>query len=91
MNKRKRVNKWILAIIMAILILISVGIVLNWGWIYDWYRGVVYRPEANMLMIKDKLGLTGEGEFLFNAAQPVLNEAKDFNQNCRQEERETAV
>lgn len=63
----------------------------NWKWIYDWYLGVVYAPSAEMAMIREKLGLTDEGKFIFNAVQPELNAAKEFNQNCRQEESETAV
>ena len=36
-----------------------------------------------MARIRSDLDLTERGEFLFNAAQPVLNEREDFNNNCR--------
>lgn len=66
-------------------------VVLNRVWIYDWFRGVTYRPVAEMVEIRDKLELTGRGEFLFGAAQPELNNAAEFNENCWQDESEVAV
>ncbi len=90
---RKRTRKWHF-VGGAVLILIAVVVVagvLNRAWIYDWYRGVSYAPSDEMVAIRDKLNLTDDGEFLFNAAQPILSEAKEFNQECRQEESETAV
>lgn len=80
---------WGLFIILIIAGIIAV--VLNRRVIYDWYKGVTYNPSTEMLSIRDKLNLTSDGEFLFNAVQPRLDEAKDFNQNCRQDESEMAV
>lgn len=57
----------------------------------DWWRGTQYSPSAAMVEIRDNLELTGRGEFLFNALQPALNEADEFNANCHQEASETAV
>lgn len=76
---------------MLILVAVVVAGVLNREWIYDWLRGVTYQPAAEMVEIRNKLQLTGRGEFLFNAAQPELNEAAEFNVNCRQGESEVAV
>lgn len=78
-------------IFLAVLVAVVVTAAVNWKWIYDWYLGMVYAPSAEMVTIREKLGLTGEGEFIFNASQPELNAAKEFNQNCRQEESEIAV
>lgn len=77
--------------VLVILAVIAVIIFLNRAWFYDWYRGITYRPVAEMAAIRDKLDLTGRGEFLFNAAQPELNTATEFNGNCRQDESEVAV
>ena len=74
-----------------VLAVVIVTAAVNWKWIYDWYLGVVYTPSVEMVTIREELGLTDEGKFIFNAAQPILSEAKEFNQNCRQEESETAV
>lgn len=73
------------------LVMVAVVIVLNRVWIYDWFRGLTYRPTVEAVKIKSDLGLTGRGEFLFNATQPVLSDAGEFNTNCRQNEDEVAV
>lgn len=78
-------------VILLVLVAIATIIVLNRAWIYDWFRGVTYRPTAEMISIRDELNLTGRGEFLFNATQPESNEADAFNANCRQDESEVAV
>ena len=76
---------------MVILTVVTVAVVVNRAWVYDWLRGVAYRPTVEMAEIREKLGLTGQGEFLFNAAQPELETATEFNTNCRQDESEIAV
>ena len=90
MAKTRRGKIWGWVVVLILVVIIVVGL-LNRDWIYDWYRGISYKPEAEMVAIRDKLKLTGWGEFLFNAAQPELNEASDFNVNCRQYESEVAV
>ena len=87
-NAKQHYLKWIVLFILAVIV---IAIILNRAWIYDWFRGVTYRPTAEMVNIRDKLKLTGRGEFLFNATQPELNKADDFNANCRQDEGEVAV
>lgn len=87
-NVKQHYLKWI---VLFVLVVIVIAIILNRAWIYDWLRGVAYRPTAEMVSIRDKLNLTGRGEFLFNATQPELNKADDFNVNCRQDEGEVAV
>lgn len=87
-NVKQHYLKWI---VLFVLVVIVIAIILNRAWVYDWFRGVVYRPTVEMVSIRDKLNLTGRGEFLFNATQPELNKADDFNANCRQDEGEVAV
>ena len=90
-EKRIRKHHYLLAVFIILIAAIITAVVLNRKIIYDWYRGISYAPSVDMLVIRDKLNLTSDGEFLFNATQPELNEAKDFNQNCRQDESEMAV
>lgn len=60
-------------------------VVINRAWIYDWWRGMGYQPSVEMTQIRDDLGLTERGKFLFNAVQPELDDRDEFNTNCRSE------
>ena len=51
--------------------------------IYDFFRGISYKPTAEMVGIREKLNLTDEGVFLFNASRPELNVRDEFNEKCR--------
>ena len=75
------------------MVVIVIAVVVAWRreWICDWYRSISYQPSDEMATIRAKLKLTGQGEFIFNAAQPELNDAVNFNENCRQDETEEAV
>lgn len=90
-KQRRKKNHYILCLFLVLVMAIVVVGILNREWIYDWYRGVSYNPSTEMLRIRNKLELTGDGEFLFNATQPVLSEAKEFNQQCRQDDDEVAI
>jgi len=79
------------AVIAVVVAAIGVGIWLNREWFYDYWRGMTYEPSAEIVQIRDKLGLTERGIFLFNASQPELNERDDFNNNCPTSNVETAV
>ena len=87
-TRKRHVLGWLF---LLVVIVASVFLILKREWIYDWYRGVSYQPSSEMVTIRDKLQLTGRGEFLFNAAQPKLSAAEEFNANCRQDESEVAV
>lgn len=90
-EKRNRKHYYIWGMFIVLIVAAIVAVVMNRRIIYDWYRAVSYTPSADMLAIRDKLNLTSDGEFLFNATQPKLDEAKEFNQNCKQDESEVAV
>ena len=75
-------------LVVAVLALVTI---LNRERIYDFYRGQTYQPSSEMVRIRADLNLTDKGTFLFNAAQPELNEAAEFNSYCRNGESEIAV
>ncbi len=89
----KQKTKWNYGwwLVIAVVILVTVIILLNRAWIYDWVRGINYQPSSEMVAVRDKLMLTGRGEFLFNATWPELNNAEEFNENCQRDETEMAV
>lgn len=76
---------------LLLLIILAIAVVLNREWLYDFYRGVSYQPSSEMAQIRNSLQLTDRGEFLFNAAQPELSGAAEFNSYCRNGESEIAV
>ena len=78
-------------ICLIILVIVAIGVALNREWLYDFYRGVIYQPSAEMARIRSDLKLTDRGEFLFNAAQPELDGAAEFNSHCRDGDSNTAV
>lgn len=81
-------RKWTITSIMTMVLMVALVGVMAWGlinreWIVDYVRSVSYRPSSEMARIRDDLKLTSEGEFLFNAVQPQLNERESFNNICR--------
>jgi hypothetical protein len=74
-----------------VILAVAVGILLNRQWLYDYFRGVQYRPSEEMSIIRDSLQLTDQGKFLFNAAQPELEEKDVFNAYCRMGDEEIAI
>ncbi len=87
----KRVRNIIGCTLLVILTAIAIAIVLNRQWIYDFWRGRTYVASTEMSDIRTSLGLTGQGEFLFNASQPELSTREDFNERCRKEGDEIAI
>lgn len=88
MLKKLSLIKWL---ILAGLLAVVIVLVLQRDRVYDYYRGITYKPSAEMMKIRDSLDLTSEGEFIFNASQPALSERDEFNQNCRPTDAETAI
>ncbi len=82
MSKKKtwQIVLWIVLVIMSVLMVL---VVLNKQWILDYWRSQIYQPTSEVARMRDKLALTSEGEFLFNASWPELNNSDDFNSNCR--------
>ena len=80
--------KWV---VLIALIGVLVAVFLNRQWIYDFWRGKTYNPSSEMVRIREDLGLTDHGEFLFNAAWPELNSSAEFNAYCRDGDDEVAV
>lgn len=82
-RRRNYVGIVIMAILMVALVGVMAVAVANREWVYDYVRGVSYRPSDEMARIRDDLKLTGEGEFLFNATRPQLEGKETFNNVCR--------
>lgn len=61
-----------------------VALLFNRQYFIDTIVASQYKPSAEMNEIRDKLDLTDEGKRLFDASQPVIEEASAFNKNCNQ-------
>ena len=84
-TKQKRISAfqiigWLIMVIIGVAALL---LFLNREWIHDYLRGREYQPTSEMQRIREDLALTERGEFLFNAAQPELNDRDEFNAHCR--------
>ena len=87
-----RTLKRILWSLVLVVIALAAGLAyLNRNWIMDWWKGLSYEPSSGMVQIRDALQLTGEGEFLFKAVHPSLEERDGFNAICRDDDTEIAV
>ena len=75
----------------AFLVAVTVVVISNFTVISDFVVGMHYRPTPEMEQIRADLNLTGTGYRIFNASQPELKERAEFNQNCREQENETAI
>ena len=82
-------------IVGCLILLIIMGILtagfLNRDFLLDYYAAMSYEPSDEMMEIRDKINLTENGEFIFNASRPVLDNRDDFNEHCRTVASETAV
>ena len=72
-----------LSVVAVIVAIATIVVVLNRVWIYDFLRGMSYEPSAEMALVRDRLGLTERGEFLFKASWPKLSDREEFNNRCR--------
>lgn len=80
--KKRFWNYWQWAVLVVVIVIVAL-IVVNREWIHDYWRGISYRPSAEVARIRDELGLTEYGGFLFNASMPVLSDRDEFNEKCR--------
>lgn len=87
-NNKKKIFWWILG---CFLVVVAVAIIINRGFIGDLFRAAIYAPSAEMEQIRDKLELTDDGVFLFNASQPVLSDRDSFNEKCSLVQDETTA
>ena len=92
MKKKSNAFLYALSVLMLIVAGVLVWAMLNRQWLEDWWRGKDYQPVGEMLQIRDSLGLTDRGDFLFKASMPKLAESDEFNAMCRTvEDEEIAV
>ena len=59
--------------------------------ISDYFKGLSYKPSAEMSEVRDALELTPRATLIFNAVHPVLDSRDDFNSHCSSNDAEVSV
>lgn len=80
---RKRASYFSLGLLITVL-LVSFWAVTNRQLLIDQVRAWQFVPSSSVATLRSDLELTGRGSFLFDASQPVLQMANEFNQSCQQ-------
>jgi len=81
--KQKNNASNIVGVVVALVFgAVAVWAILERQMITDRVLASQYTPSAEMKTIKDQLQLTGKGKFLFDASQPKIQPASDFNKSC---------
>lgn len=74
-----RIFSWLIVIA-----LVAAGVFawVNWQWVDDTFQAFTARPTAEVVRIADRIELTGDGERVFYASHPALEEGEAFNESC---------
>ena len=81
--------KWlILPVILAILL---VFFLFNKTAVLDTFKGLGYAPTPAMTEIRSSLGLTADGQRIFNATHPTLASRDEFNDSCESHDEAVSV
>lgn len=83
MKRKSNIALYVIGVVLVVVAGVMLWAILNRQWVYDFWRGLNYQPVGEMERIRDDLGLTERGEFLFKAARPVLSSRSEFNDKCR--------
>ena len=75
----------------VIFVILAVFFLLNRVVVIDWFKGIGYNPTPDVLAIKTSLGLTADGERIFNATRPLLASRDDFNNSCESHDESVSV
>lgn len=69
----------------SILLVIVVGFLAfnNRQYIIDQYEALVYKPPASIVAIEQQVQLTSDGQRIFYATRPSVEDPSTFNQNCQ--------
>ncbi len=74
------------AVIALALIGTALWAMSNRRWLEDAYTGWNYEPSAELAAVRDRIQMSDEGDFLFAASTPSLEDAEQFNESCNRED-----
>jgi hypothetical protein len=59
--------------------------------VLDWWQLTSYKPTSDIAALADNTTMVGRGRDLFYVSDPKVQDAKEFNQNCKDTSEEGAV
>ena len=75
-----------------VVVVAVVTLILERQLVADFIKGRFYTPSPEMVAIRENLNLTWEGQLVFDASQPEINNEDEFNANCLSlDDRETIL
>jgi len=84
MRSQKRSSIFIRLLLLVVTIAAFATLLFNRQYFIDTIIAAQYQPSSEMSTIRDTLDLTDEGKRLFDASQPIIEDASTFNKNCNQ-------
>lgn len=82
----------LLSIISAIVCLLAASLILvNRQYVIDQLSVWQYQPSSDIAALAERTSMNDGGRFLFYAAQPEIEDAREFNQKCDRKEHSTAI
>lgn len=87
MSKRRIGSLLFTVFLLAVIILAA----MNAQRIRDLISYYQYEPAATIASFAADTGMSEEGRFIFYASHPMLLEAQPFNQQCKKQEKSTAI
>ena len=90
MKPQSTASGWVrytVELLIVVVLFAAAGFVwFNKQYLTDQVAAWNYQPSSQMSTIKNDLSLTGKGSLYFDASQPVIESAKDFNTHCNQQQ-----
>ena len=65
-----------------VVVVAVVTLILERQFVADFIKGRFYTPSPEMVAIRENLNLTWEGQLVFDASQPEINNEDECNANC---------
>lgn len=84
MRSQKRSRTFIRLLLLVVTIAAFATLLFNRQYFIDTIIAAQYQPSSEMSTIRDTLDLTDEGKRLFDASQPIIEDASTFNKYCNQ-------
>lgn len=88
----KSARTWLIVLVSALVVLALSAVGILYGQrLVDSIRASQYQPTAQMMSVRERIGLTSRATDVFYATSPVIESKETFNASCHSEERTVAI